>query len=246
MRFQLTPVVKQLLIANVVFYIGALLLQERNIFDLASAMALHYPMSPEFRPWQIISHMFMHSTGSIFHLLFNMFGLVSIGCFLENYIGQKKFLQLYFISGLGAAFIHFGIQIVELYNITGIFMPSVDQLPITFHGDRYSYYTEQISSENAKTVASAFLGAIMGASGALYGVVAAFAFYFPNTQLMVMFIPYPIKAKILVPIFLALDLFLGISNYSWDNIAHYAHLGGALFGLLLVWYWRKFDKRNFW
>ncbi len=232
-RIQLTPVVKQILIGCVVLFAGTFLLNARGLIDLEMWLAMYYPISPFFKPWQIITHMFMH--GSIGHIVFNMFALVSIGMIIERFMGGKKFLQLYFFSGLGAIGVHILSQAVELHNITGLWFPSLSELGLIIDGNSISY----------NRVKQVLLTPVLGASGAIYGVVAAFAYLFPNTELMIMFIPYPIKAKYLVPGFIVLDIVLGFSSIQGDSIAHFAHIGGALFGLGLVFYWRKFDKKNF-
>lgn len=247
-RINLTPVVKQILIACIVLYIGTMLLKFRQIYDLNTILAMHYPLHPDFRPWQIITHMFMHDTNGISpHLLFNMFALVSIGTIIERFIGSKKFLQLFFYSGLGSIGLHILIESYMVQQVLGEWFPSFSSIDIQLNSDNVpSTNNPMYDQEKFEIVARAYFGELVGASGAIYGVIVAFAFFFPNTELIFMFIPYPIKAKILVPLLIALDIYLGVSNYDWDPIAHYAHIGGALTGLALVWYWRKFDKKNFW
>ncbi len=251
-RIQLTPVVKQILIGCVVLFIGTYLLKVRGVIDLDNYLAMFYPKSPNFRPWQIITHMFMHATADengnlvLSHIIFNMFGLVSFGVFLERFMGSKKFLQLFFFSGLGAILIHFVSQIVELHHITGLWFPNFSDMGFSADGRELHSSSPVISSEeDLLKVGGIVIPPILGASGAIYGVVAGFAYLFPNTEMMIIFIPYPIKAKYLVPAFIILDIVLGFGSFSWDPIAHFAHVGGALFGLALVYYWRKFDKRNF-
>jgi len=246
MRINLTPAVKQILIACIVLFIGTKLLQMRGIVDLEFLLAAHYPKSGFFQPWQIITHMFMHDSTNIGHLVFNMFGLVSIGMIMENFLGTKKFVQLYFISGLGALAIHFLVQIFQLHYQFELWLPSPADLGLRIEGNTI-YSNESIikTQEALASAGSIIAGSVEGASGALYGVVVAYAFLFPNRTLMIMFIPYPIKAKYLIPGFLILDLVLGFTNPKGDNVAHFAHIGGAIFGFLLVWYWRKFDRKNF-
>jgi membrane associated rhomboid family serine protease len=233
MNRQLTPVVKQILIGCIVLFAGTYILQSRNI-NLNIWLAMFYPNAPFFKPWQLITHMFMH--GNLGHIIFNMFALVSIGTIIERFIGNKKFLKLYFFSGFGAIAIHVLSQVIEIYNLTGLWFPDYKQLGIVVDGNMIgpiSKITDIVSTP------------VLGASGAIYGVVAAFAYLFPNTELMIMFIPYPIKAKYLVPGFILLDIILGFSSFQGDSIAHFAHIGGAMFGLGLVYYWRKFDKNSF-
>jgi membrane associated rhomboid family serine protease len=243
-RIFLTPIVKQIVIGCVVLFIGSILMGNKGI-NLNEYLAMHYPHNPLFKPWQLISHMFMH--GGFSHLLFNMIGLISIGVVVENFMGSKRFLTLFFFAGFGAIGIHILSQIIELHNITGLWFPSANDLDLVIEGEKVKTNSPLIpDSETLSKVSSIIFSQVVGASGALYGVVTAFAFLFPNTELMIMFIPYPIKAKYLVPGFILIDIVMGFSSFGWDPIAHFAHIGGALFGLLLVMYWRKFDKKNFW
>jgi rhomboid-like protein len=135
MRINLTPAVKQILIACIVLFIGTYLLQMRGIVDLEFLLAAHYPKSGFFQPWQIITHMFMHDSRNIGHLLFNMFGLVSIGMIMEDFLGTKKFVQLYFISGLGALAVHFLVQIFQLHYQFGLWLPSPADLGLRIEGN---------------------------------------------------------------------------------------------------------------
>lgn len=243
-RIQLTPVVKQLLIACFILFAGTYLLKIKGIIDLDDVLAMHFPKSALFKPWQIITHMFMH--GGLWHIVFNMFALVSLGVIIERFIGSKKFLQLYFFSGLGAIFIHVISQVIQIHSITGLWFPSESILGLELHGSNIQYNTNYIHSDaEAVTVAEIYFGGVLGASGAIYGLAAAFAFLFPNTELIFLFIPYPIKAKYMIPGIVLLDIIFGFSNFSGDPVAHFAHIGGAMFGLALVYYWRKFDKSNF-
>ncbi|MDI1233022.1 MAG: rhomboid family intramembrane serine protease [bacterium] len=246
MRINLTPAVKQILIACIVLYIGTFLFKAKGLADLEFMLAAHYPNSGFFKPWQIITHMFMHDSNNIGHLIFNMFGLVSIGVILEDFMGTKKFVQLYFFSGLGALAVHILVQIIKLHYDFGLWLPSPADLGLTIDGSTiYSNGSIIKSQEELQNAGSIIASSVEGASGALYGVVVAYAFLFPNRTLMIMFIPYPIKAKYLIPGFLVVDIVMGITNSKDDTVAHFAHIGGAIFGFLLVWYWRKFDRKNF-
>jgi membrane associated rhomboid family serine protease len=250
MNINLTPAVKQIAIACAVLFIGTWILKQRDI-DLIAILGLHYPKSDSFKPWQILTHMFMHGdirslNVSITHILFNMFALISFGVVLEQFLGTKKFVQLYFISGFGAMIVHIAVQLIQLHYDYGMWMPSFSDLGIKIEGDQiFSNGTFVKTQAELAKVGGILGGTVVGASGAIYGVSVAFAYLFPNSKLMIMFIPYPIAAKILIPIVVLLDVFLGFSNFQNDPIAHFAHIGGALFGFLVVWYWRKFDKKNF-
>lgn len=245
-RINLTPAVKQILIACIVLYLGTVLLKLKGI-DLDTYLAMHYPMNPAFKPWQIITHMFMHDTHGLSpHLIFNMIALVSIGTTVENVIGTKKFVQLFFFSGLGSILLHLVIESVMVHNALGVWFPSMESLHIEVLADgTFSSNLPIYTQETFDTVVRTYFSELVGASGAIYGILVAFAIFFPNSQLMIMFIPYPIKAKYLVPVIIGLDIYLGVSNFGWDPVAHFAHIGGAITGLLIAWYWRKFDKRHF-
>lgn len=244
-RLELTPVVKQILIGCIVLFIGTQLLAGRNDIDLYAMLSMHYPMNPLFKPWQIITHMFMH--GGLAHIAFNMFAMVSIGVIIEKIMGSKRFLQLFFFSGLGAIALHLGIQAIQINNLTGLWFPDLQALGLKVDGDRiFSNGMVIKTKEDLDAIGSMFFQSIVGASGALYGILVAFAFLFPNTELIFMFIPFPIKAKYLVPIIIGLDIVFGFGNFKWDPVAHFAHLGGAITGLALVYYWRKNDRQNFW
>jgi len=244
-RLELTPVVKQILIGCIVLFIGTQLLAGRNDIDLYAMLSMHYPMNPLFKPWQIITHMFMH--GGLAHIAFNMFAMVSIGVIIEKIMGSKRFLQLFFFSGLGAIALHLGIQAIQIHNLTGLWFPDLQALGLKVDGDRiFSDGVVIKTKEDLDAIGSMFFQSIVGASGALYGILVAFAFLFPNTELIFMFIPFPIKAKYLVPIIIGLDIVFGFGNFKWDPVAHFAHLGGAITGLALVYFWRKNDRQNFW
>jgi rhomboid-like protein len=244
-RIFLTPVVKQILIGCIVMFIGTVLLESRKVYDLNALLAMSYPLSPEFKPWQIFTHMLMH--GSVAHILFNMIGFVSIGVLLERIMGSKRFLQLFIFSGLGAITLHVLIEAWQVYRVTGLWFPKLSTLGIKLNGESITTNSPLITSQEAlQTIGRVYFSKVVGASGALYGILVAFAFLFPNTELMLMFIPYPIKAKYFVPGIIVLDLFFGFSNFQWDPVAHFAHIGGAVTGLALVYYWRKTDRTSFW
>jgi membrane associated rhomboid family serine protease len=219
--------IKQLIIINVIFYFGSQFIGNLG-YDI---LALHYYENEKFLISQFITHMFMH--GSPSHILFNMFGLWMFGSPLEQMWGRQKFLFFYISCGLGAALLQMLVyysQIQNLYQVIELNNLSISdpQLILNFMSERdYS---------NAIT---AFNSVMVGASGAIYGVLVAFAFSFPNSKLMLLFLPFPIKAKFFVPLLILIDLFFGISSFSVGPIAHFAHVGGAFIGLIMVLYWRK-------
>lgn len=256
----MTPVVKQLLIINILFFLGSLAVPAAN--DL---LALHYFESNSFGIWQLFTHMFMH--GNITHIAFNMFALVSFGSILEHFWGAKRFLLFYFSCGLGAALLQLGVNYYELHqtlhSLAGLHLTSAELhqiLNVNFvNGDHYSgemfqtavqpilekagvWQTMTQENFNALFRAATQVDARMvGASGAIYGLLPAFAFLFPDAKLAMFFIPVPIKAKYFVPIIVAMDLFSGVTGVSvfGGGIAHFAHVGGALIGVLLMLYWRN-------
>ena len=241
-----TETVKHLLIINVIFFFATISIRDK-VYDW---FALHYFTNPKFQPWQIISHMFMH--GDIAHIFFNMFGLWMFGTPLEQMWGKNKFIFFYLSTGIGAAFLQmllYNFQINNLNEILYSFGLNNDQIN-TFYQTRYlpSSVIEIVNSRDLtstfSTALSSFNSIMVGASGALYGVLVAFAMLFPNAQLMLLFPPIPVKAKILVPILILGDLFFGFTSYSIGPIAHFAHLGGAITGLIMMWYWKRNQFNN--
>ena len=194
--------------------------------QLMQILSLHYLFNTHqyyegsgFQPFQILSHMFMH--GGFFHILFNMWGLFMFGSILESVWGPKRFLTFYLITGFGAVLLHMAVQAFIIHNATGSFDPSLQML-----------------SEH-KEAARTYFSETLGASGAIFGIATAFAMLFPNTELMIIPIPIPIKAKYLMPLYILFELYLGISQHQGDDVAHFAHLGGALFGFILVKIWGR-------
>jgi membrane associated rhomboid family serine protease len=240
----ITPTVKQLLIINFIFFIGSQIVPVS--YDL---FALHFPVSDEFRIWQLITHMFMHAPfPNVMHILFNMFALYSFGSALEHFWGGKKFLFFYISCGLGAALLH---TLVNYYffqdSITTLIangFNKVDIIELLNQGKIDTRWQELLSVSDFENFTSSYFGTVIGASGAIYGLLVAFAYMFPNAELALMFIPVPIKAKYFVPGILAIDLFLGFKGQSIfgagsTGIAHFAHIGGALTGFIMMWIWKK-------
>lgn len=212
-------IVKQLIVINVLIFVGS-----QFVGALAyDVLALHYPKNDLFGIWQILTHMFMH--GSISHILFNMFGLWMFGSPLAQMWGKQKFLFFYLSTGLGAALLQILVYHLQIQGW-------VDDLVAQGYALDEIYRSLQQSQ-------SLFNVTMVGASGALYGVLVAFAFMFPNAELMLIFLPIPIKAKYFVPLVLLMDLFFGFSSYSMGPIAHFAHVGGAVTGFLMMWYWKR-------
>ncbi len=255
---RMTETVKQLLIINIIFYIGS-----NYVGDMAYQLfSLYYPENHSFRLWQPLTSMFMHapvygqgSSAGIMHIVFNMFALVSFGSALEHYWGAKKFIFFYISCGLGAALLHTGFNYFEYHQaleaLQNAHASTTDIASILKEGKYSSGLGEQVPLSTIEQLYFSFNGTSLGASGAIYGLLTAFAFMFPMAELGIMFIPIPIKAKYFVPGLLAVDLFLGFKGSSLfgsggTGIAHFAHVGGAITGFLMMWYWKKnsFNKNR--
>ena len=231
MNFRSIPIAtKYLIIINIIVYVFTQYLAPQ----LSHLFSLKFFQNPDFQPWQIVTSMFTHAGSS--HIFFNMFALFMFGSALERVWGPQRFLKLYFLAGIGAVLLHQGVQYFQIQEaLTHLPSDAINQL--IEHGN-----TMQVSSDVLpywRKLAANFLTPSVGASGAIYGILVAFGMLFPNTELMFIFVPVPIKAKYFIPIAIVAELFLGIGNFSWDNIAHFAHLGGALIGFILVMIWKK-------
>lgn len=230
----LPPVTLNLLIINVIMYVGVMAFPQ--FYEM---LALHYVESTLFEPHQIVTHMFMHSKYGITHIFFNMFALVMFGSAVEKLIGSKKFLILYFVSGLGAM----ALQLVSYWYQLSDITPEILEIVNTI-GAEYAVQDSNFSNPVLAGYNAAMNGGMVGASGAIMGVLVAFGYYNPNTELMLIFLPVPVKAKYFIPILIVLEMVLGVANFQWDNFAHWAHIGGAITGLLIVLLWKK-DRSNF-
>ncbi len=245
---KITETVKQLLIINVIFFLGA-----QFVPAMIDFLALYYFENPNFQYWQPLTHMFMH--GGWMHLFFNMFALYSFGSALEHFWGSKKFLFFYISCGLGAALLHSGVNYFLVHEgISTLVDNGFDKqeiLALLAEG-KYNQGWAQFLSPNAlQGMLSSYNTPAVGASGAIYGLLVAFAFMFPNAELALMFIPVPIKAKYFVPGILVMDLYMGLNGGSIfggsTGIAHFAHIGGAVVGFLMMWYWKKNQfQKNRW
>lgn len=239
---RISETVKHLLIINCIFFLASIIVGE-SMYDF---FALHFPDSPKFEYWQIITHMFMH--GDFSHILFNMIGLWMFGTPMEQMWGKNKFIFYYLSTGFGAALLQITIYYYQV-NLVNEFFSDLN-LNSSIISEFYlssrlpADIINNIDIEILKRAFSSYNSVLVGASGALYGVLVAFAMSFPNTQLMLLFPPIPIKAKYLVPILIFADLFFGFSSYSIGPIAHFAHLGGALTGFLMLYYWKKNQFSN--
>lgn len=234
---KITDAVKHLIIINVVFFVITHVLK----MDFSNSLSLYFPKNENFGFWQFLSHMFVH--GSPMHLIFNMYGLWAFGTPLEKIWGRNKFLFFYFSAGLGAGIIY---SLVNYYQFNGTYEQLIN-LELTTSDiqnllDSGSYNPKILESINESKLSefyATYHTPAVGASGAVYGVLVAFAMYYPNSKLALIFFPVPIAAKYFIPVIILGDLFFGVTKYSVGNIAHFAHIGGAIIGFIIAWYWKK-------
>jgi len=257
----ITPTVRNLLILNILFY-----LIDSFVLRISNGFALMPLLSPSFMPYQFVTYMFLHA--NLGHLFSNMFGLFMFGPLLERMWGSQKFLFFYFFTGVGAGILFSGIgyyENVQLRSAVDLYIqyPSPDALADFFSRHAKGLYESNLSflnkfeadpnnasyiSDSVSFVKSMFQREInipmVGASGAVFGILMAFGLLFPNTELFMIFIPFPIKAKYFVTFYGLFELYSGIKNAQSDNVAHFAHIGGMLFAYILLRYWRT-KKTNF-
>jgi membrane associated rhomboid family serine protease len=258
------PVVKNLIIINVLFLLATWALKNMGI-DLVEIFGMHYPGSEKFRLHQIITYMFMH--GGLTHIFFNMFALYMFGRVLESVWGSKRFLIYYLITGLGAIVIHTFVNYLEISSLQNAIdafrntpSPEVLEKFVNQHLPNassqvrdfiISWYDDPTSTAYASEGLNLMERILelkmdiptVGASGAVFGILLAFGMLFPNTQLMLLFPPIPIRAKYFVIGYGLIELYLGFAQPG-SNVAHFAHLGGMLFGFILIKYWNK-NSRHF-
>jgi membrane associated rhomboid family serine protease len=270
------PVVKNILIINGLVLLAQFLFDKGNLENVGNGtvmnnFALHYVQADLFKPWQIITHMFMH--GGLWHLLLNMYAVWMFGSKLENLWGGKKFLIFYLVCGIGAAGLHMLSLWVEAKPMLDAVIafranPNIDHFvgiyKVKFGAINPGYYAdiinfanqlkaqEPLSSEmttelvklSSEYKQACISQPTVGASGAVFGILAGFAYLFPNTELY-LYGGIPIKAKWFVLGYAAVELYMAFRNSAGDNVAHWAHLGGALFGFILVYIWNKTDRKTF-
>ncbi len=272
----LPPIIKNLLIINGLMFLATFALQNSLNINLADYLSLRYFGASEFKPYQLITYMFMH--GDFTHLFFNMFALWMFGSVIENYWGPKRFLIFYFVTGIGAALVHYGVYYFEMAPALTLFdnfisNPNLDNLKAIASGHQFGIPKDnvelvhqfQLFNDSFQRMQQGDLTAqnlqisinfidqyrefylnqpsVVGASGSVYGLLLAFGMLFPNALIYVYFL-FPIKAKWMVIIYGALELYSGYSGTS-DGIAHFAHLGGMLFGIFMILYWKHKDKNRF-
>lgn len=240
------PIVKNLIIINVLVFVAQLMFKDQNLTERISLYPImpselrdilvqwhYYDTIEKFLPYQIATHLFAHSPDMIFHIAFNMLSLWMFGRVLENVWGPKRFLLFYIICGIGAAACHLIVQYLRCEQLLHQILADEQlQTALALHDPSVLHKLGPAAPA-------------LGASGAIMGILVAFGYLFPNTELYVMLIPVPVKAKWAVMIFAAIDLFGGVANFTGDNIAHFAHLGGALTGFILVFIWNKTNRKTF-
>lgn len=257
---RLPPVVKNLLIINGIMLLLKIALgtdaMGRSILD--NWLGLHVIGSPDFKPWQVVTHMFMHAGpssggGWFWHIATNMFALFIFGGPIEHVMGAKRFLKYYLLCGLGAAALQMSVSYAEM-------QPSIQRLQesgVTLDEVKSIVAASHISTDEANRTLNAivrehpgssqavnnmfwkYAGVMVGASGAIFGILVAFGMLFPNVELFLLFLPIPIKAKYFVILYGLFELYSGIRQHPGDNVAHFAHLGGLIFGFLLIRFWRR-------
>ncbi len=244
---KITDTVKHLIIINILFFAASFAFKE-SMYDL---FAFHFPKNDLFKPWQYVTHMFMHGyvtkpdlmQMSIQHILFNMIGLWMFGSGVEQMLGKQKFLFLYFSAGIGAALISTGIDFFQfntVYNkLLEIGVSANDIQLILKTGSYNPEINTYISNNQLSNFFSIFHSTSVGASGALYGVMVAYAVLQPKAKMGLLFIPIFIEARIFIPLLLLSDLFFGVFRMPGDNTGHFAHIGGAIFGFIIMWYWKN-------
>lgn len=258
--FRITDVVRNLLILNVLVFLA-------GFFINLDPLALRYPGAPGFGPWQIVTYAFMHSQTFYFHIIFNMLGLAMFGSMLEMVWGAKRFLFYYLACALGAAGLHILLIYIEVSQLEAAYtafkaVPSYDTYWNFFKEIKLELFTpegknwiidtgtalqhkemgvvSQVLPEMQRVIDLKKSGQMVGASGAIFGLLLAFGIRFPDAEMLIFPIPVPVKAKYYIPFLMILEFYLGVNRVAGDNVAHFAHLGGALTGIILILFGRYF------
>ena len=239
------PVIKNLIIINALCWLASMTLPRVLNVDIIELFGLHYWGSEAFKPYQLVTYMFLHDTSSFSHLLFNMFGLWMFGKDIELFWGRNKFLIFYFVTGIGAGIVQELVWHIDLSKAAEAFnmyasTKNIDLLrPYLTNLTEHTYIPIGRLMELKEQILSSAV--TVGASGALFGILLAFAMIFPQARMMLLFIPYPIRAPYFVAIYAVIELFCGVAQTA-DGVAHFAHLGGMIFGAILILYWKKKGK----
>lgn len=244
---RLPPAIRGLLLANVIVFVVTYLIPDMQVW-MVGWFALWFPQNEHFAIWQFATSMFMH--GGITHILFNMFAVFSFGMVLEQLWGARRLLVFYFACGIGAAVIYTLVNWMEFRSIHAELVAARVPTDVIDTVVRSGRVPGPIFAPDVRQalleLATIYHAKMVGASGAVYGILVAFGLMFPDARLALLFLPVPIPAKYFVPILLAFDLLGGITGVSLfgGNIAHFAHIGGALIGFLLMWHWRNRARRQ--
>ena len=241
------PIIKNLIIINILFYVATILFKYKGI-DLTVILGSYYPGSPNFHGWQILTHMFMHSGYPNFsHIFFNMFILWMFGSTVEETLGQKHFLKLYIFSGFGGFFLYSLVNYIEINQLQQLVTAQGIPLSDVYNASKLSiqrtFMNEPsvavMNSQEAIYLVKNYITVCVGASGAVFGIMLAFACLYPNQKMYFLFLPVGIKVKYYIPVLILIELFAGIRNVETDNVARFAHIGGALIGFLYIRHWKK-------
>ena len=257
--FQHIPqVTKNILLLNIAFFVASWLLKNQGI-NLEMSLGAHYINSPFFEPYQVVTHFFMHDTNNLLHIFFNMWLFVTLGAYLENIWGAKRFFIFYVVSAMGSFALYNMIGFIEIMQLKSMLAQQFDLEQFDFflkhrlnvNGDLEvqinSYLQDnQINvTQYLRSYLQKSITPMVGASGGVFGIMTAFAILFPNTEFRLYFF-IPVKAKYLVSAYFLWELYLSFQQQAGDNVAHLAHIGGAVAGAILVLVWRKQDRSNFW
>lgn len=238
------PVVKNLIIINALFWVACVVVNNSFGVRIEQYLGLHYFGASDFKPWQFVTYLFLHdyTNMSLMHVFFNMFALFMFGRTLEQVWGPNRFLTYYIVTGVGAAVLQQTVLYFELRPMIAEFAVLLNNFPEggVDVGDRMIQSRDALLSFR-ETVLNRYI--TVGASGSVFGILLAFGMLFPNTQIVLLFPPIPLKAKYFVMIYGAIELFMGFARFSGDNVAHFAHLGGMIFGYFMIKYWSKNQKQ---
>jgi membrane associated rhomboid family serine protease len=245
---RITDTVKHLIIINVIMFIGTISIGGGQLFY--EWFALYFPKNEAFQPWQIITHMFMH--GGLMHVGFNMFALWMFGSPVEQALGTKKFLFVYISAGLGAVLFQLGyyyFNYVPTFSALEASGVASDTIVNIMNTGSWNFQTTNLQEAQLNALYPIYNASMVGASGCIMGILAAFGMMNPEAKLMMIFLPIPIKAKYFIPGIIILDVISAISGQSFfspSNTAYMAHVGGAITGFIIMWYWKRtqFNKNR--
>ena len=236
------PVTLNIIIINVILWLAQIVFLRQGV-SLTETLGLLYVESPGFRNYQLVTYMFLHDTGSFTHVFFNMFAVFMFGRTLEHVWGPRRFLTYYMVTGIGAGLVQILVAFFRIQSFkSGMSVEAIEEV----YTQGYNLLQQNMNYINVAQggLNIALNSVTVGASGAVFGILLAFGMLFPNAELFIIPFPFPIKAKWFVIGYGVFELIFGISNFSWDNVAHFAHLGGMLFGIFMILYWRKKNKAH--